>query len=188
MRSSIGLSYAGYCKRTVSGSTVTFDDGVLLPGVVQADISITRDNVQKYADNKLIFEISNFRQGTLTLTEAQFADDDDVYLTGNTAVSSVVHDLGNPDPPYVGFGMIQDTIAESSGEWEKSYTAVFLPKVKFAVADSSAQTRGESTSFSDPQLVGTIYEDVTGEWRRTQSFSTFAAAQSWLNTLMDISA
>ena len=68
MRSSIGLSYAGYCKRTVSGSTVTFDDGVLLPGVVQADISITRDNVQKYADNKLIFEISNFRQGTLTLT------------------------------------------------------------------------------------------------------------------------
>ena len=54
MRSSIGLSYAGYCKRTVSGSTVTFDDGVLLPGVVQADISITRDNVQKYADNKLM--------------------------------------------------------------------------------------------------------------------------------------
>lgn len=185
-RSTIGLSNACYCKRVISNNTVTYDDGVLLPGAVQAEISITRDEVNKYADNVLIYNENTFRSGTITLTEAAWADADFVALTGNTLATSTVQSLANPNPPYVGFGMIQDTITESSGSWSKSYTAVFLPKVKFAEQGGTAQTKGESTSFSDPTLVGTIYADEAGVWKEMQTFSTLAAAQTWLFTKMDV--
>ena len=69
-RSTIGLSNACYCKRVISNNTVTYDDGVLLPGAVQAEIAITRDEVNKYADNVLIYNENTFRSGTITLTEA----------------------------------------------------------------------------------------------------------------------
>ena len=193
-RSTIGLSNACYCKRVDSGSGITYDDGALLPGAVQAEIAITRDDVNKYADNVLIYNESSFRSGTITLTEAAWDDQTFAYLTGNTYTTQgtspnqthTVQSVANPTPPYVAFGMIQDTITEASGTWSKSYTAVFLPKVKFAEQGGSAQTKGESTSFTDPVLVGTIYADESGMWKEIENFSTLSAAQSWLFTKMDV--
>lgn len=185
-RSTIGLSCCAYATRTVSGGTVTFSDGVLLPGAVQADISITRDSVEKYGDNELLYSENYFRNGTLTLTQVAWPDEAYATLTGNEYDNGIIRSIKEPNAPYVGFGMIDNTLKEDSGSWTKSFTAVFLPKVKFTEGESLAQTRGESTSFSDPQLIGTIYADINGSWRETQTFDTYAAAETWLKTKMDI--
>lgn len=192
-RSSIGLSTCAYAKRVDSSGTIIFDDGVLLPGAVQADISITRDSVRKFADNGLIYSEDSFASGTLTLTEVGWADQDYCNLTGASYVSDgstpptySVQSVANPDPDCYAFGFICDSIGYASGSWGKTYTAVVLNKVKFSEGNSSMQTRGESTSFSDPQLIGTIFKDENEVWREVKNFSTFSAAESWLKTKLDV--
>ena len=192
-RSSIGLSTCAYAKRVDNSGTIVFDDGKALPGAVQADISITRDSVRKFADNGLIYSEDNFVSGTLTLTEVGWDDEDYCNLTGASYVSDSgtpatysVQSVANPSPYYYAFGFICDSIGYASGAWGKTYTAVVLPKVKFSEGNSSMQTRGESTSFSDPQLIGTIYKDENEVWREVKNFTTFSAAESWLKTKLDV--
>lgn len=186
-RSSIGLSFCAYQK---SGASA----GVALPGAVQADIAINRDNVQKFADNTLIFEINDFKSGTLTLKEVAWSDTVYTDITGNTLasegtapdVTTYIQDIKSPKAPDVEFGFIADTMSESSGTWSKAYTAVYFPLVRFVASDSSIVTRGDSTAFSDPTLIGTIYANSSEVWREMKTFTTFSAAQSWLATKLSI--
>ena len=70
----------------------------------------------------------------------------------------------------------------------KYYKAFFYPRVRAALGNDNAQTRGSSITFSSVATTFTVFADDAGDWRKTQTFSTATEAKGWINTNCKIAA
>ena len=133
----------------------------------------------------------------VTLTDAQMAEyvkefkDADVTLTVtelplqaaktmfgheiSEADKSVTYAIGD-NANYVGYGFCAQEIKGG----EVSYTAAWLPKVKFGDPAESFTTKGDSITFGTPQVSGKAAADSTGKWTYKQTFATKEEALTWL--------
>ena len=75
----------------------------------------------------------------------------------------------------------------------KKFEAWVILKIKFQEESQSTNTKEGSISWGTPTLNGRaagIYIDSTESlrWRVHETFETMAAAKSWLNTVLNVSA
>ena len=71
---------------------------------------------------------------------------------------------------------------------KKYYKACYYPRVRAALGNDNAQTRGSSITFQTTSTSFTIFADENGDWRETKDFSTKAAAEAWVKSKTSVEA
>ena len=188
----VGLKYPVYAPLIESGTTVSYGVGAVLAKAIQANVSVDSNDTALYADDAIAEIDKSFKSGKVTVGIDDFYDAAKVALlnyvegatvdaaTGAKELSVNAESSGN----YVGYGFYGKVIRNKISY----FRAVWLKKVLFAEPSDENETRGESTAFKTPQLEGSILKAADGKWKEEATFSTEAAAKSWLEGKANITA
>lgn len=154
--------------------------GKELAKAVQADINITVNEANFYADDSISERDRSFQSGELSLQIDDFNDVHQVELLGHTKVGETDEIASGVDdtPPFVGVGFY----AVKKVNNVRKYRAIWLPKVQFSEPSDTNQTKGQTIAFSAHEITGTIFVDDTGNWKYEQTFDTVAEAVTYLNS------
>jgi len=148
---------------------------------VSAKVETTNNDASLYADDVLAESDKTFASAKVTLGVAD--DDDTVFapILGHT-VSTESGTKGemvrnaNDTAPYVGLGRVITKMV--NGKYV--YKGEFLYKVKFSEPSQDDATKGESVSFSTPEIEGSASALANGDWSAAQTFNTKDAAVAWV--------
>lgn len=183
-----GLIHAKYCKiteTTVNGvTTESLGAGGSIGGIISSKAAIKYAEAKLFADNGLKRYVKEFVSGTLTVDVEDLSDDAIVAILDATDTNGVITYSDSDDQPYVRFG----TIRCKYGDAGAYYRVVCYMKVKFSQPSEDYKTKGESINFTYPQLSGEIMKNSAGDWKTEQDFTTLAAAETYLDTLVNIAA
>ena len=143
---------------------------------ISCNVEITNN-----ADDALAESDSTFSGGTATVG----IDDDDqstmAALLGHTISDGVMVRRVDDVAPYVGFGRVITKIV--GGHYK--YKVEFLMKVKFAEPSQDDTTKGENVEFATTEIEGTVAALENGEWSKSETFDTKAAAIAFLESLLN---
>ena len=183
-----GLSIPIVAIYAASENTVTYSNGIVAGAAVEYTASWTTSEANNlYADNKIKeSEAGTFQSGELTLGTSDLTQDVSKLILGlkeatfsygeSKKATELVYD-DDMKNPYLGFGIIE---LHQNDDVDK-YRAVFLPKVRFALPENTATTKGETVEWQTPSITGTIY-------RSDQSDSNYKhpwMMDAWLETESD---
>ncbi len=82
--------------------------------------------------------------------------------------------------PYIAFGRILTKIVNGSYK----YKVEFLSKVKFKDSMPDETTKGGSVEFTTFSIEGSVMKKKDGEWSRTKTFTNYAEAREYLDSLL----
>ena len=182
-----GLTYATLSSGG-SGSAPSYTGGATQADMlINADVSLNRDNVKLYADDHAVERVNGMNGGTISFELAKLPNTVKTALLGYT-VSSKVLTVTDAESPYVGVGYITCEVAGGV----KSYVGYWFPKVQFGMDNDSASTKGESTQFQTNSISGEILGVQTTasgpiEYYYTDTDTTESAVRTWLNGKAGIS-
>jgi phi13 family phage major tail protein len=189
----VGLSKPFYAKYAAANQVVTYSGGASMGKAVEAQIEPDDNDIEKfYADNGPAESAQVFSGGTLTLNIDRLDSSvvGDIYgITPGSSATPVGTTLAfkaDAVVPYVGIGLIAKNIVDNSAVW----IAMVLPKVQFVHPTFDLTTQGETIEFSGNELTATILRDDTsdGNWLKMGYFSSEADAETWIKSLLSISA
>lgn len=199
----IGLNYLVAAPIPVApayGSLPTYGDGFVVGRAIEANISISMNDNNLYADNRVVNVDKSFASGTITLgvdefgsgTEQTQAEVEEI-LTGGKIIEENGEkylDFGeSPKLNTVGLGWIVP--GRYPDTEEKYFETVWYRQVTFGgTGDENAQTKGDNISWNTPTIDG-IIKPVPGvnsetNIRRKSRFATETEAIVWLNTIANI--
>ncbi len=175
--SKIGLKYPIYKSETSQG---------VIGKAIQADISITVNDVKLYADDAIAESDKSFQSGTLTLGIDDLSDEIQTEFLGHTVGTSPAEIIakGTDENPYVGIGFYGVKMVGGV----RKFRAIWLPKVQFGEPADTNATKGDTVVFNTPVLEGTILLDEDGAWKYEQTFTTEAEAKTYLDGKAGITA
>lgn len=150
----IGLDNLHYAPMTTEDTATTqavYGTPKRLVGIVSVDMSPENDTATLYGDNMAMATISKTKKRSITLEIADLPLEDEAALLGHTydSETGVMTVKGDDKAPYVAIMFDADTHDE-----KKQYTVFY--KGKFAEAQHTDNTDGESTEFSLHNLEGTF--------------------------------
>lgn len=152
---------------------------------IDCKVSLELNSTELYADDALAESDYTFNKGTVTIT---VDDDDDTVLApllGHTI--SEEGEIVRKDTdvaPYIAFGRILTKVV--SGTYK--YKVEFLSKVKFKDTMPDEATKGESVEFTTVSIEGSVMRKSNGEWSKSKTFTTYAEASTYLDSLLTASA
>lgn len=171
----IGLKYPVY---------KTSDGAGVIGKAIQADISITVNDVKLHADDGIAESDKSFQQGTITLGIDDLSDAVQIAFLGHTVNDGEITANGNDSSPYVSIGFYGVKQVNNV----KKYRAIWLTKVQFAEPNDTNATKGENVVFNTPTLEGTIMLDDNGDWKKEKTFNTEAEAIAYLQAKSGVKA
>jgi len=182
----IGLKRPVYAAATETDSAISYSAGAVLAKGINANISITTNDVKLYADDAIAESDHSFSSGTITIEVDNLANAAQLALLGYTEGSEVdastgakeLKASGNDSPAYVGFGFYGKKVVSGVNYWR----AIWLKKVQFKEPADEMKTKGESVEFGTASLEGTIMIAADGFWKEEGTFDTENEASTWLNT------
>lgn len=152
---------------------------------------------REFGDNPLhgddrIVDDDNGMTGLRIEFESTGLDDGDrVALFGEESAGTTLGGYWESDneTPYGGFAYIR----KMRGDDGKKYEVWLALKIKFQEATQSTNTRQGQISWGTPTITGrgaSLDVDGTGKerFRIHQTFDSVAAAKSWINTMLNVSA
>lgn len=152
---------------------------------IDCKVSLELNSAELYADDALAESDYTFNKGTVTIT---VDDDDDTVLApllGHTI--SEEGEIVRKDTdvaPYIAFGRILTKVV--SGTYK--YKVEFLSKVKFKDTMPDEATKGVSVEFTTVSIEGSVMRKSNGEWSKSKTFTTYAEASTYLDSLLTASA
>lgn len=152
---------------------------------IDCKVSLELNSAELYADDALAESDYTFNKGTVTIT---VDDDDDTVLApllGHTI--SEEGEIVRKDTdvaPYIAFGRILTKVV--SGTYK--YKVEFLSKVKFKDTMPDEATKGKSVEFTTVSIEGSVMRKSNGEWSKSKTFTTYAEASTYLDSLLTASA
>lgn len=173
----IGLKYPVYKTATSQG---------VIGKAIQADISISVNDVKLYADDAIAESDKSFQSGTLTLGIDDLSDIIQAEFLGHTVGTDPAEIIakGTDENPYVGIGFYGVKVVAGV----KKFRAIWLPKVQFGEPADTNATKGDTVAFATPVLEGTIMLDDDGAWKYEQTFDTEAEAIAYLQAKSGVKA
>lgn len=152
---------------------------VTIGELVSANLTLTMANGDIWGDDKQIEEVNEFASGALPMETVDMTDDVATVVYGSTVVDQTIEDKTTDEAPYGGLGYFKSLMRKS----KKYYQAFFYPKVKAALGNDNAQTKGSSITFQTTTtnftIAAPLYDE--GAWRRRQTFDTIAEAKTWID-------
>lgn len=190
----VGMMYPVFAPIAshTDGSMPAYGTGVVIQEARNCTISKTYNNNPLYGDDRIVDDDNGLQELTASFEPTGLSDSDRVLLFGEEEMSvggltcQVESDNATP---YGGFGYIR----KMRDNGVKKFEAWVILKIKFQEESQSTSTKEGSISWGTPTLNGRaagIYIDSTESlrWRVHETFETMAAAKSWLNTVLNVSA
>lgn len=148
---------------------------------VDCKVSLNLNNVELHADDTVVESDYSFNNGTVTIT---IDDDDDKVLAPllghEISKEGEVIRKDTDQAPFIAFGRIITKIVNNVYK----YKVEFLNKVKFKDFIPDEETKKESLDFKTVSIEGAIYKLPDGSWSKTQTFDTFEAANTYLDSIL----
>ena len=141
------LHYAVMTTEDTATTPATYGTPKRLVGIRQVNIAPENQTATLYGDNTALATITATKKRQITLEVADLPLEDEAILLGHTYESDTMIVNGNDVAPYVAIMFDAET---HNGQTQ--YTTFF--KGKFAEAQHTDNTRGESTEFTPFNLEG----------------------------------
>ena len=190
----VGMMYPVFAKITghTDGSLPTYGTGVVIQEARNATITKTYNDNPLYGDDRIVDDDNGLQGMTCSfeptgLTDSDrklLFDEDEIAVGGLTCQAE-----SDNETPYGGFGYVRKM--RSNGT--KKFEAWIILKIKFTEESQATATKEGSISWGTPTLNGRaagVYIDSSDKlrFRIHETFDTAAAAKSWINTVLNVSA
>lgn len=179
----IGLNNFRYGTLTEAVDGTPSYGGAKTPAkAVSCNVEITNNNAKLFADDVVQESDTSFSGGNVTIGVDRYDYQMQSDLLGHEYNSSTNNIKRNTDDvaPYVGFGRVVTEMVDGSYQ----YRVEFLYKVKFAEPSQNDTTKGENVEFNTFEMQGQIAQCGNGDWSESQTFTTKAAAITYLEGLL----
>lgn len=160
------------------------EKGVVLSKLVAANLTINQASGELHGDDALAEQVSEFSSGSIAMETTDMTDENASEVYGCTVTDKTVVYNKNDKPPLGELGYFKTGIIDSK-PYVKAY---YYPKVKAALGNDNAQTKGSSITFQTTSTTFTVFADENGDWRITTDCATVQEAKDWLNEKLSISA
>lgn len=177
----IGLKLPKYC--VLKDENETLDVGKVMAKAIKADIKVNIEDIELYADDGIDESLKEFKDGALTQEINDLEDDVVSDLLGHKiSQDGELTANGDDVSPFVRVGFIVRRIKNKV----ITYRTIVLMKVQYGLPDESYETKGQNTSLKTTTIVGKIYRNKDGDWKKQKTFATEAEAITYLNSMVNI--
>ena len=159
------------------------ETGVVLGKLVSANLTVNLASGEMYADDALAEQLSEFSSGTIAMETDDMTDANAAAIYGCKVSSGLVTYNAGDTAPRGCLGYYKVLMRNGV----KFFKAFFYPRVRAALGNDNAQTKGSSITFQTSSTTFTVFADDIGDWRQTETFETAAAAKAWIDTKCAIS-
>lgn len=171
-----GANYPCFCP---DGASKT---GVVLGKLVSANLTVNLASGELYADDGLAEQLSEFASGSIAMETDDLSDANAEAVYGCTVSDGVVTFNKEDTAPRGKLGYYKVLMRQGV----KYFKAYFYPRVRAAVGNDNAQTKGSSITFQTTSTAFTVFADDDGNWRKIKTCDTAADAKTWINTQCNI--
>ena len=188
-----GFMYPVFAKLTShqDGQMPVYDTGHVIHEARVATITKEYSENPLYGDNRIVDDDNGLTGLTIEFESTGIDDNDRKLLFGEEAWGTTGQWESDNETPYGGFGYIRRMKGDTAG---RKYEAWLTLKIKFQETRQEARTQeGNQITWGTPTLSGRAAAlDVDGgtklRFRLHQTFDNIAAAKSWINTMLNVSA
>lgn len=190
MNANVGMVYpvAAPVSAYTPGTSITYGTGSNFAEAVSASVSWERADGHFYGDDVELDSDNGALGYTIDFEPTGLSDAARALLLGEVkATSGNTYTITDAAAPDVGFGYIR--VMRNQGT--VTYEGWWYHKVKFGVSSEETRTKERSVEWRVPTLQGVgagVSLDATGvmAFAEHETFSTLAAAKTWLNTRANI--
>ena len=174
------------------GSMPTYGTGRVLQEARNATVNKTYQNNPLYGDDRIVDDDNGLQGMTCSFEPTGLSDSDRKLLFDEDEVSVgglTCQAESDNETPYGGFGYIR----KMRDNGTKKFEAWIILKIKFTEESQATATKEGSISWGTPTLNGRaagVYIDSGDKlrFRIHETFDTAAAAKSWINSVLNVSA
>lgn len=195
MKANVGMQYpvASVISTYTPGTGVTYGTGFVVSEARGASINWEREDGEFRGDDARLDSMNGVLGYTMSFEAAGISDDVRNKLLGETIANTSEYTITDASAPDVGFGYIRVMRDNSSGTVVENYEAWWYWKVKFGIETEETRTKERTIEWRVPTLSGVgagvqLTSDKTLSYATHETFSSFTAAKTWLNTKAGISA
>jgi len=156
--------------------------GIVLGKLVSANLTVTLASGEIYADDGLAEQLSEFASGKIAMETDDLEDEKAAKLYGCTVNEGEVTYNKDDLAPLGGLGYYK-TLMRGGKKFFRGY---FYPRVRAALGNDSAKTRGNSITFTPVATELTVFADDSGNWRKVHTFDKVADVRKWIEGLCSI--
>lgn len=160
----------------------TYGVGAEIGKLVAANLTVNLASGELFADDILAEQLSEFASGTLVMeTDDMVAEIAGMVYGATVNGNRVTYNKGDT-APLGGLGYYKVMMRNGV----KYYEGYYYPKVRAALGNDNAQTRGNSITFSTTSTTFTVFAPNAGDWRETETFTTEEAAKLWIENKLGL--
>lgn len=156
---------------------------VQLGRLVKADLTVNNASGELYADDALAESLTEFSSGSLAVETDDMVDEVASVVYGCQVSEKTVHYRVGDTIPEGGLAYYKTLMRQG----KKFFKGVFHPRVKAALGNDTAQTRGNSITFGTTATTFTVFACNSGDWRLTEEFEIEAQAKAWVDQMLSAS-
>lgn len=171
------------------GTTPTYQAGMVMGKAITGNLTITRNNTPLYGDDGVAEDDNSITSMSLELGLTDLEEAVQVYmgiLEADGSNQDQYIETGDSSPE-LGVGYIR--VRRLNGV--TSYQGIWIFRGVFGPTNENSQTKQESIQWQTPTVTGnamrTLLTGSKNAFRRKANFTTYAAAETWLNTQANIS-
>ena len=190
----VGMMYPVFAPLVshTEGSMPTYGTGRVIQEARNASVTKTYNDNPLYGDDRIVDDDNGLQSLTMSFESTGLSNEDRVTLFGEktgTVGGLTAYLEGDNETPWGGFGYIR----KMRDNGVKKFEAWITLKIKFQEESQTTATKEGTISWNTPTLNGraaALYIDSSDEmrFRVHQTFDTIAAAKSWINTVLNVSA
>lgn len=159
------------------------NNGVVIGKLVSANLTVNLASGELYADDSLAEQLSEFSSGTIAMETDDMSDQVAGEVYGCKVEGGIVTSNTNDTAPRGGLAYYKTLMRKGV----KYYKGFYYPRVRAALGNDNAQTRGSSITFQTTQTSFTVFADDSGNWREMKTFTDKDSAAAWCEQKTNVS-
>lgn len=186
MKPNVGMVYpvASAVSAYTPGTSITYGTGFVIAEARGATVNWERSDSEFYGDDVLLDTDNGVTGYTIDFEPTGLSDNVRQKLLGEVKATSE-YSITDAAAPDVGFGYIRVMREDGTTSVETTYEGWWYYKVKFSVSSEETRTKEKDLEWRTPTLSGKgagvqLSSSDALTFAVHQSFSTMAAAKTWL--------
>ena len=188
MKPNVGMVYpvASAVSAYTPGTSITYGTGFVIAEARGATVNWERSDSEFYGDDVLLDTDNGVTGYTIDFEPTGLSDNVRQKLLGEVKATSE-YSITDAAAPDVGFGYIRVMREDGTTSVETTYEGWWYYKVKFSVSSEETRTKEKDLEWRTPTLSGKgagvqLSSGDALTFAVHQSFSTMAAAKTWLKS------
>jgi len=162
----------------------TYEEVISIGRMIKGDTTVAFASGKLYADDALAESVDEFISATVVLETDDIIDDVAGEIYGAQVTAGLVNYNAGDAPPLGGLAYYKVLMRNGA----KLYKGYYYPRVKAALGNDTAQTKGDSITFGTSTTTFTVYQSNTGSWRQTKEFDTETEATEWCDEMLGVTS